>query len=471
MTSSFVYILRRVILPSGRSRFFINDEPATASSLAKITENLIDIHEQNMHLLLASKSFQTSVLDSFCSNGTLMGEYKKKWERVNELKSNLYSLEKKMAAYSADKEYQQFQLSKLEEAALQSGELESLEREEKLLSNAESIKMAIDVASKSLEGEQFSIVQSIKDSAQNLSRFSALFPNLQDIVSRLNSSRIEIRDIIDELNILGDKIEVSSKRLEEIRERLSLLYSLLRRYNVSNVDELISIREELLQKLSVAEGSTNIIKENQRELKENQKELESLALKISKSRTSGAPKLSKVLEESIKDLGLKSGKFEIKVEKALALSPSGGDDIKFLFAANPGEEPIEIEKVASGAELSRVMLCLKKIMGERENMPTMIFDEIDAGVSGSIADKIGEMLYQMGHTMQIIAITHLPQVASKGTSHILVYKEVGEDKKAHTNIKFLSGDSRTMEIARLLSGKTTTKQAIENAKVLLNTKN
>lgn len=461
------YILRRVVTPAGRSRFFVNDEPASASEIAKVSGSLIDIHAQNKQLLLGDRSFQTSVLDSFCSNGALLSKYQAKYEKVAQLKASIEALKKALAAFNADKEYQQFQLSKLEEADLQGGEIESLENEEKLLSNAESIKGALEKTLQLLDSEEFSLAQSLKESSQTLSKLSDILPETSSLSERLESARIEIRDIVDEVESLSGQVDVSPSRLEQIQDRLSLLYSLLKRYEAKDDNQLIEIREVFRQKLSQGEKGGDDIEKLQKELDANLMELHALADELSEKREKGALKLSKVLEKEIQNLDLKDGRFEVQSHRTEELAPDGQDDIRFLFSANPGEKLIDIQKVASGGELSRVMLSLKKVMGEKSNMPTMIFDEIDVGVSGRIAEEMGEVLYQMGKTMQILAITHLPQVASKGASHLLVYKEIGKDNKARTKIRYIAQDERIMEVARLLSGKTTSPEAVENAKVLL----
>ncbi len=461
------YRLRRVITPAGRSRFFVNDEPVTAAQLAKVSESLIDIHAQNRQLQLGDKSFQISVLDSFCSNGSLLSEYRAEYEKVTELTAAVEKLKKEQASYEADKEYQQFQLAKLEEASLQSGEIEELEQEEKLLSNAENIKATLGKVLQLLEGEEYSLSQAMKESSNSLSKISNLLPDALSLSKRLDSCRIEIRDIVDEVEMLSSKTEISPLRLEQIQERLSLLYSLLKRYQVNNIEELIGVREELREKLSQGEEWGENMEKLCNELKDSSLHLRELADKLSAKREKGALKLSEILEYEIKNLDLKNARFDIQVSKIGAPGIDGQDEIKFFFSTNPGDKLIEIQKVASGGELSRVMLCLKKVMGERENMPTMIFDEIDVGVSGRIADTMGDVLSQMGNSMQIIAITHLPQVASKGGTHLLVYKEFEKDNKAHTKIKFIDSKERIMEIARLLSGKITTPEAVENAKVLL----
>lgn len=467
-TDGTEHILRRVVTPAGRSRFFVDDYPATAAEIAKISGALIDVHAQNRQLYLGDKIFQTEVLDSFCSNSKLFSDYRTKYEKVAELKLSLETLKKEIAAFKADKEYQQFQLSRLSDANLQSGEIEELEQEEKLLANAENIKGALERALQSIESEENSVSQRMKEGINALSKVNDLVPDASSLSKRLESARVEIRDIADELETLSGKIDVSPQRLEQVQDRLSLLYSLLKRYDAEDIDALIALKEDLEKKLSKGESGDENIFKLEMELARNLKELHLIADSLSEKREKGAAKLSKVLEDEIRKLDLKNGRIEVVSERGEELNPYGQDEIRFMFSANPGEKLIDIQKVASGGELSRVMLCLKKVLGEKENMPTMIFDEIDVGVSGKIADQMGEMLSQMGEKMQILAITHLPQVASKGSTHLLVYKEIADDGKARTKLRFIEGKERVMEVARLLSGKTTSPQAVENAKVLLN---
>ncbi|MCI1720402.1 MAG: DNA repair protein RecN [Bacteroidales bacterium] len=461
------YILRRVIAPSGRSRSFINDEPVTSAALADISSRLVDVHAQHKHLLLNDKDFQLKVLDYFSGTGDLLVKYRAEYEKVIELQEELKKLEAQIAADRRDREYREFQFKKLDEASLKEGELEELDAEQKQLANAEEIKSSITGAINLLSGDSTSTLQNLKDAGQLLEKCSNFVPVFSDLAKRIESCRIECKDILGELEKKEEDVVVSPGRLEEVENRMSDLYALLKRFNCSEIKELIAIKDDFSDKLRQTEKGDEQHVKLVKELEDSKKERERIALLISEKRREFAPKLSRKLEGAIKDLEMPNARFDVQLSNLAECSPSGKDEIHFMFTANGAERMVEIQKIASGGELSRIMLCIKKLMAEYIGMPTMIFDEIDVGVSGSIADKMGRLLSDMGKNMQIFAITHLPQIASKGKTHLLVYKEFDNTKHAQTKIKVLSSKDRIMEIARLLSGEKMSSAAVENAKVLL----
>ncbi len=462
-------LLRRVISPAGRSRCFCNDEPVSASYLSEISSSLIDIHEQHKHLLLSKKDFQLEVLDTYCSNYKLLENYQDFYEKNLQLNRELEQLEKTAQENEKEREYIEFQLNKLTEANLKEGEEEELENIQKRLANGEQIRESYLTALQLLNNEENSLIQIFKQVEQNISKTLDFIPEAQLLVKRVESCRIESKDIIDEIEKYSNSVESNPQLLSEIDNRLSVIYSLKKRFNCETVQELLKIQKELSGKINDNENNIEKISSLKRSIKENQESLENAANALSNSRIVGAKKLEQTLQEQIQNLEMPNAVFSISLNKLTSLSPSGIDDLQFMFAANKGNKQVEIQKVASGGELSRVMLCIKKIMGEHKGMPTMIFDEIDIGVSGKIADKMGNLLDLMGKRTQIFAITHLPQVASKGKNHILVYKDV-EESDTKTKIKFIKGSDRVLEIARLLSGEQTTNEAIANAKVLLEEK-
>lgn len=461
------YILRRVVSPSGRSRFFVNDTPAMVSDFVSISSRLIDIHAQHTHLLLNDKDFQLKVLDGFCDNKQLLDEYNQLYTQIQKIKNSINEIQSKIEKNDSEREYKEYQLSKLSGVTLDKNHFEELEQIQSQLANAEDIKLHLTSAIDSIESESYSTSQKIKEAFYHLEKCESYLPQLSTLKERLQSIKIEIDDIVDEIEKVSNSIEISPERLISIEQELSQIYSLMKRYQCDDIEQLIEYKEQLESELNGAENLEEDLCDLKKSLKEKEIQIEKISNKLSVSRKKGAPILAKTIQQQIRNLELPDGRFEVRVDTLSYLSESGVDDVSFLFAANPQEQLSDIKKVASGGELSRLMLAIKKLMGEYTNMPTIFFDEIDVGVSGKIADKMGELLDQMGHTMQIFAITHLPQVASKGNAHLLIYKEIQSDGRAVSKAKFISDNDRVLEIARLLSGKKTTDQAIANAKVLL----
>lgn len=467
------YILRRVISPAGRSRCFVNDEPVTAAELGEVASRLIDIHAQHRHLLLKERNFQLEVLDAFAGTSELLASCRAEFRKAASLRDRLSELESRINAAEAQREFNEFQFGKLADAALREGELEELENEQKILANAEDIKSAALGAFSILDSDTGSVIGRLREAASLLARQSGVAPDFDALGSRIESCRIECRDIADELERIGGDITVSPERLEKVEERMALLYSLMKRFNAPDIATLIGIRDELGRKLEDTSGLEEERGAVKAAIALSEKRLAELAGDLSAKRAEAAPGLASTLQLDIRALEMPAAVFKVEVTSdPLNITSSGADTVRFLFSANGGRELTELGKVASGGELSRIMLCLKKLLAEnnpadRPGSPVMVFDEIDVGVSGSIADKMGQMIEEMGKKMQIIAITHLPQVASKGDSHILVYKGKGCDGTVRTDIRFLEGEERVMEIARLLSGEKTTSEAVANAKVLL----
>ena len=461
------YILRRVITPAGRSRSFLNDEPVSLADLAAISNRIIDIHGQHQHLLLTDPDYRLGVIDHFAGTAPLLDEYKKIYDEYTAVKDEAASLEKSIAEEERDAEYRQFQLHKLQEAALVSGEMETLEQEQKALAHAEDIRTGLDAAYACLNPHDISVSQLLKDAATRLSKFAAWDDRLESLAARLESSRIEISDIEREIEDISSSVTVSPQRLDEVEERMSLIYSLERKYGCADVDELIALRDSL----ATALGGTEQMLDRLSALRQRQQELgtqrEALARRLSEQRRAASGSLSEALQEAVRSLEMPHAVFRAEISGKGRLTATGGDNLDFMFSANGEQSLRDISKVASGGELSRVMLALKGLLARYTSMPTMIFDEIDTGVSGRIADKMGNMIGRMGQNMQIMAITHLPQIASKKGAHYLVYKEFGPDGKASTGIRRIEGEERVMEVARMLSGSELTPAAVENARELL----
>lgn len=460
-------ILRRVISPAGRTRNFINDEPATLASLTEIASRIVDIHAQHQHLLLADADYQMRVLDYFAGSSQVLEGYREVYKELQQTRKELEELDIQIARSEGEREYRQFQFDKLHDAELKDGELEELELEQNQLANSEQIRENICSAYALLQPMGVSLVQNIKDAAHILQKSSNFVPELEQLCNRLESCRIECKDIEDELETLQDRIVVSPQRLEQVEERLSLLYSLMRKHQAGSVEELIKIREELQVQLQGADRSLVEREELVARVSELEERREELAAELTELRRGKVAELGAVLQESIRELQMPHAVFEVSMKDAGKYTLQGKDSVEFLFSANGSARTALLQKAASGGELSRIMLCIKSLMARFTGMPTMIFDEIDTGVSGSIADKMGELIGRMGERMQIFAITHLPQIASKRGTHLLVYKEFDKDNNAATKIRVLEGEERVKEVARMLSGAQLTDAALENAKELL----
>ena len=464
-------MLRRVISPLGRSRMFLNDEPIGIEELKEISSKLVDIHAQHQQLLLSDKKFQLSVLDYFSGNTLLLESYNTIYYKYLSFQSQLKDLDRKVIELEKSKEYKQFQYNQLVESHLVEGELEELENEQKQLANAEDIKNNILQAVSLFNQNEISIVQNLKEAETLLHKAVAYIPDISELVQRLSFSRIELKDIECDLYDRVDKIVASPERLLVVDERIAVIYNLFRKHNVSSVSDLISIRENLSCDL---EMSVDCMLEREKLCKEItslQKECSVLADQLHCKRIKASKALSETLQKSIKTLEMPHAIFEVKVIERDIWAKDGKDDVLFYFSANGSSGIKELSRCASGGELSRIMLCIKALMAKYVGMPTMIFDEIDTGVSGSIADKMGELIGEMGENMQVFAITHLPQVASKGSAHYLVYKEFNDKNEAKSGIRQISGEERILEIARMLSGTKLSEAAIANAKVLLGGKN
>ena len=459
--------LRRVISPNGKSRSFVNDEPVSVQFLKELSGKLIDVHAQHQQLLLSDSSFQLSVLDSFAGNGELLDHYRREYYLLKEHERKRGELIAKIERFEQESEYNLYQLNQLESAKLIVGELEDMETEFKLLSHAEEIKLSIIKILQLLNPPEAPFIQNLKEIITISSRISSNFPAIEPISQRIENSRIEFRDIEQELQALSESISISPERTAMVEQRISTIYDLLKKHRLSNVDELIELRDSLRSKLSSSESSKEELSDLDKKISLLYKNLKELAEKLSSKRSDFAGRFAGALTSRIRDLEMPHAIFDLKLKKTSDYGPSGCNMVEFIFSANSNVAPKDISSVASGGELSRIMLCLKAIMAKGIGMPSMIFDEIDSGVSGSIADKMGNLIDELSQNMQIFAITHLPQIASKGECHLLVYKEVDSRGDTGSNIVQIDGEARVTEIARMLSGSELTNEAVENARVFL----
>lgn len=460
-------IVRRVVTPQGRSRAFIDDMPVTLDELKTLTASLVDIHSQNSQTMLGDAAFQRRVLDAFAGNAALLGRYEAAYRHFEELGRELAELEQRVAQSARNRDYLQFQFDQLAKAALEPGELERLEKEQLELANAEDLKLSLRTALDALDNERSDVQTALKEAIGNLSKAARVIDRLEPLLQRLESSRIELKDIVNEIDAEQEKISVDDARLETVENRIALIYDLMRKHEVDDVDKLLALKDSLQASLQEGDDLGDRLADVRRQKDEADRLCAELSMELHSARLQAAPKLSQVLQSSIRGLEMPFASFSAQLEVLPERGPAGEDAVRFFFSAAGDDRPKELSKVASGGELSRIMLCVKALLAQHVQMPTMIFDEIDVGVSGSVADKMGRMIVGMGDSMQVIAITHLPQVASKGNAHYLVYKEIGDDRVASSKIKKIEGEERAREIARMLSGQEVTPEALANARVLL----
>ena len=463
--------IRRILNSNGRSRSFVNDSPAPLKVLSMLSSRLIDIHSQHETMLLRDKQFQMSMLDHFAGDSGLLQSCRTRWERLTGFKNDLDEVNANLSRTNAEKDYNQAQFERLDSAHLKDGELEELETEQKQLANAEEIKSSLyqvenyfSPSGDDAQDDRMSIDSMLKDSSRILDKLSSYIPSVSALSERIESARLELDDVLSEVSDLESGTEISDERLQEVEERLSLLYDLLKKYSCTQVSELIELRDRLSESLadtSVLEARKSAL---EKEIGEAEKDLADACSDLHDARAKAVPGFSENICNSIRSLELDRAVFDVVLEPGKP-GPDGSDTILFRFSST-GKSPVDVAKCASGGEMSRIMLCLKAMMARYTNMPSMIFDEIDTGVSGSVADKMGSMICSMGDYMQVFAITHLPQVAAKGDAHYIVTKEFDGDR-AISSIRKISGEDRVMEVARILSGSRVTPEAIANAKSLL----
>ena len=461
-----VTILRREILPSGKSRAFVNDSPVTLDVMRALGDQLVDVHSQHQTMQLADNDFQMKVLDALAENEGNLSDYAEALQKLRNVSKELQKLEDFQANADKEHDYNSFLLEELEAAKLKEGMQEALEEEYEQLSNVEQIMENLSAGHQLLNDEQLGVVgrlTELKRAFQNLSDFGSDYKALND---RIQSVLIETDDIATELERLKDTVEANPERLEVVNGQLQQLYDLQKKHHTDSVSELISIREELAQKVDAVANIESKIKAKRNEVASITETVDVWAKKISEGRKAVIPKLKERLQTNLVSLGMPSATFKIELNPSSTFKPNGKDDLVFLFSANKGSNYGELKKVASGGELSRIMLTIKSILAEYENLPTMMFDEIDTGVSGEISNRMGEIMQQMSNTMQVFSITHLPQVASKGQHQFKVYKEEAQGGTS-THIKQLNKEERVRELAEMLGGKNLSESALAHAKELL----
>ena len=459
-------ILRREIGANGKSRAFINDTPVNLNVLRDLAIQLVDIHSQHQSLELNNNEFQLKVVDAFAGLNGELANYKKAYLQFKDISTAFRKLEETALQSKEDYDYWQFQFNQLQEAGLQAGEQEDLEKELEQLNHAEEIKTNLTGALRALYDDEQSVVNQLGQVKSLIARISRYLPDEDDLSARLESSYIELKDIAAELEGINESVSMDPRRQVFVSERLDLIYSLQQKHKVTTLDELLKIKDELQQKLEDVNEYDSRLAELQKQWEQSRKIIQELADDLSEKRRLSFPDFETIIISLLSDMGMPNATFKIDAEKTEDFTGTGTDRLRFLFSANKSAGLLDISKVASGGELSRLMLSIKSLLSDSTGLPTIILDEIDSGVSGEVADKVGNIIKKMSASMQVLNITHLPQVASKGDFHYLVFKE-DDEKSSRTFIKLLSKKERETEIAKMLSGESLTGAAIQNARELL----
>ena len=459
-------ILRRELMSSGKSRAFINDTPAPLSVVKALGDRLIDVHSQHQNLLLADTQFQMNVVDIMAKTESLLVAYRREYDRYQSVVRQLEELEALAAKSRQDEDYLRFQVEELRAAQLTAGEQEELEAELETLSHTEEIKSALYKVTDNLIGEERGVVQQLKGALHDVEALEAYFPKAKDFADRLRSAWTDMADLASETDVLKEDVEFDPNRLEWVNERLNTIYSLQQKHRVPSVEELLAIQQQLTTQLSAID-----LFDEQMETLTKQRETIYEALMVQAGaltarRHEAATEIEQQLVDRMVLLGIPNTRFGIELWPKEKLSADGMDEVRFLFSANKNEALKPVAQTASGGEISRLMLCIKAMIAGFAALPAIIFDEIDTGVSGEIADKMADIMQDLGQKMQVITITHLPQIAAKGRAHYFVYKEDTAERTL-TRIRLLTTGERVNEVARMLSGASLTDAAVANAKALL----
>ncbi len=455
-------VIRRIITPAGKSRSYVNDIPVQLVQLKELGARLIDIHSQHQNLILSSEMFRMQAVDVVAGSEELLARYREEYGRWCDARKRLAALTEEVVTARKDEEWVRFQAEELVAAKLKENEIEELEQEQAVLANADVIGATLGEIASSFDCEDSGVLPSLKRGEIGLLRIKDSYRDGEMLAMRIRTALLELKDVAATIASDAERVESNPERLEQVDNRLAMLYNLCRKHGVSSIGELILLRDKFSAQL-------NAITHSDEELAALENEVEILRLKVSEladrlhdKREASAPIFSKSVGESLYALGMPEARFVVEVHGGDELRPVGRDEVAFLFSANRSASLQPVERIASGGEMSRMMLSLKTLLAGRMKLPTIIFDEIDTGVSGRIADAMGEIIADLSKTMQVVNITHLPQVASKGETHFVVYKE-----DSHTNIKQLSTEERVVEIAKMLSGSEVSEAALSQAKILL----
>ena len=462
-------IIRRELTASGKSRAFINDTPVQLSMLKELGERLVDVHSQHQNLLLNKQDFQLGVVDIIADDATALSQYQQTFRQCQTIKKELDELQENIERNRQNLDFLQFQCDELTQAALVEGEQEELEQRSETMSHSEEIKSALYETDNALGAEQTGAVSALRSSMSALKGISRVFPAVEELSQRLESCYIEVKDISQDVSRYLEDVDFDPSELDAVNNRLDRLYDLEKKYHVETVEELIAKRDEIRQQLDGIENSDESLAELQQQLDALLKQAGKEANALTKLRTAAARQIEADMLSKLVPLGMPAVRFSVQISSE-QLGPSGQDKVSFLFSANASTPLQPIAQVASGGEIARVMLSLKAMISGAVKLPTIIFDEIDTGVSGKMAEKMAEMMKDMGsHGRQVVSITHLPQIAALGTHHYKVEKK--ETPQGTTSsMKALTGDERILEIAQMLSGSDVSAAAIQNAKELLKMK-
>ena len=459
-------LIRREINESGKSRAFINDTPVNLTVLKELANRLIDVHSQHESLELNDNQFQLNVIDSVAQNGNLLNEYKAKFQNYRELNKELDELKDLSKIAAADYDYNLFQYNQLLELKLESLNQQELEEELKILTNAEEIQQNLAVCFAFLSEDEINVINQLKLVKLALNRIKDFYPKADDLITRVESINIDLKDIAQEAELAAGQIEFNPARALQLKEILDKLYDALLKHQVDSVEALIDLQIKFKEKVDQHSNADFEIKRIEKKIAELSSQLEVLGAELSKRRVEASKPFKQKVTQQLGELGMPNANFQVAFESNSHFYGDGRDKVSFLFSANKNQPEQNISKIASGGEISRLMLSIKAILSESMALPTIIFDEIDTGVSGEIADKMATIMKTMAKNMQVISITHLPQIAARGKNHYKVFKEE-DDHSVQTRIVLLNDAERVDEIARLLSGRDISKEAIENAKSLI----
>lgn len=460
-------IVRREILPSGKSRAFINDSPVNLNTLNALGERLIDIHNQHQTLEVTSQDFQFEIIDALANTKELLVGYQKVLRELKKNETFLQQLNNRKTESQKELDYNLFLLEELEQAHLKPGELESLEEELEKLDNVETIQENLSEIIQLLSDEQVGVLFSLNEIKLRANKLKALSATFETLWERIQSVHIELDDISKDINTELEVTEANPEKLREVNDRLQLLYKLQKKHQVITIEELIKIKNKLAESVEETEGLDLKIIGLEKEIERARQHLSKLATEIHVKRVSILEVLTKSLEDILAQLGLPNARFKIVLTPGEQFLDNGRDELSFLFTANKGTAFGELKKVASGGEMSRIMLAVKSILANYSQLPTIVFDEIDTGVSGEVANKIADIMKSMSMNMQVVSITHLPQIAAKGNHHFKVYKEDIENI-THTKLKLLTSENRITELAEMLGGEKKSESALAHARELLN---
>lgn len=460
-------IIRREILPNGKSRAFINDSPVSLQQVSELGAFLIDVHSQHQTLEITESKYQFDMIDALSNQQNVVADFYSKLQTLKSFESDLEQYKLSLQNQLKEQDYTAFLYDELVASDLKIGIQEELEEELSKLSNVELIREQLEKTIALSDNEQFGILQNLKEVKNLIFKISSISQHYAQIHERLDSVQIEFKDILDEMNILSDAVVFEPEQLESINSKLQLIYSLQKKHQVQTIEELLEIQNSLEVKVDSVAAVESEISQLEEKISALNNELRSMAQNIRKNRLVNIPKLETQLVAILKLLGMPNAQIKIELEETIAFNNFGQDAVQFLFSANKGSDLGTLKKVASGGEMSRLMLAVKAVLSNYSQLPTILFDEIDTGVSGEIADKMGEIMKEMSKNMQVFAITHLPQIAAKGDEHFKVYKTSVNDA-TQTQIELLNSENRIIEIAQMLSGSSVSDSAINHAKALLN---